>query len=53
MRNLTEMEVTKVAGGKITAVKVNGGGNTPSGNANGVPTVNQNPTGKAPPGQNM
>ncbi len=37
---------------KITPVKVNGGGNTPSGNANGVPTENQNPSGFAPPGQN-
>ena len=36
----------------ITAVKVNGGGNTPNGQANGVPTVNLNPAGKAPPGQN-
>ena len=32
----------------------NGGGNTPNGNANGVPTVtvSLNPAGKAPPGQN-
>ena len=37
---------------KITAVKVNGGGHTPNGNANGVPSENQNPAGKAPPGQN-
>ena len=37
---------------KITAVQVNGGGNTPNGNANGVPTVNLNPAGAAPPGQN-
>ncbi len=37
---------------KITPVKVNGGGNTPNGQANGVPTENQNPAGKAPPGQN-
>ena len=36
----------------ITPVKVNGGGNTPGGNANGVPSENQNPAGKAPPGQN-
>jgi hypothetical protein len=36
----------------ITAVKVNGGGNTPNGQANGVPTENQNPTGFPPPGQN-
>ena len=37
---------------KITPVKVNGGGNTPNGQANGVPSENQNPAGHAPPGQN-
>ena len=37
---------------KIVGVQVNGGGNTPNGNANGVPTVNQNPAGHAPPGHN-
>jgi hypothetical protein len=31
-------------------VKVNGGGHTPGGQANGVP--NENPSGFAPPGQN-
>ena len=31
-------------------VKVNGGGHTPNGNANGVPS--QNPAGHEPPGQN-
>lgn len=36
----------------ITAIQVNGGGNTPQGNANGVPTTNVNPSGFAPPGQN-
>jgi hypothetical protein len=36
----------------IVAVQENGGGNTPKGNANGVPIENQNPAGKAPPGQN-
>jgi hypothetical protein len=40
----------------ITAIttKVNGGGNTPNGEANGVPstTTYVNPTGFAPPGQN-
>jgi hypothetical protein len=41
-----------VVGGTITAVKENGGGNTPNGKANGVPTVNENPAGFAPPGQN-
>jgi hypothetical protein len=41
-----------VAFAKITPVKENGGGNTPNGKANGVPTVNKNPADKAPPGQN-
>ncbi len=31
-------------------VQVNGGGNTPNGNANGVPS--KNPAGMEPPGQN-
>ena len=33
-----------------TIVAVNGGGNTPNGEANGVPRLN--PAGYAPPGQN-
>ena len=37
---------------KITAVKENGGGKTPKGQANGVPTYNENPAGKRPAGQN-
>ena len=36
----------------ITTIQVNGGGNTPNGNAYGVPTVAVNPAGHAPPGQN-
>ena len=36
----------------ITKLQVNGGGNTPNGNANGVPSTNVNPAGSAPPGQN-
>ena len=36
----------------ITTLHVNGGGNTPNGNANGVPTTAVNPAGHAPPGQN-
>jgi hypothetical protein len=36
----------------ITGVKINGGGHTPSGQANGVPTTYVNPSGHAPPGQN-
>jgi len=36
----------------ITSVQINGGGNTPNGNANGVPETNVNPAGHAPPGQN-
>jgi hypothetical protein len=49
---LTKAELAKVTAGKITEVKVNGGGNTPNGQANGVPSENQNPAGFAPPGQN-
>ena len=43
-----------VAFAKITTTttQTNGGGNTPQGQANGVPSENQNPAGKAPPGQN-
>jgi len=33
-----------------TIVQVNGGGNVPNGNANGVPA--SNPAGHEPPGQN-
>ena len=36
----------------ITGVQINGGGNTPNGNANGVPETFLNPAGHAPPGQN-
>jgi len=36
----------------IVAVQINGGGNTPNGNANGGPITNVNPAGHAPPGQN-
>jgi hypothetical protein len=36
----------------ITTTQTNGGGNTPNGNANGVPTVSSNPAGHQPPGQN-
>ena len=36
----------------IVDVHINGGGNTPNGNANGVPVVSLNPAGHAPPGQN-
>ena len=39
-----------------TITQENGGGNTPNGNANGVPivvtSVNENPAGHQPPGQN-
>jgi hypothetical protein len=48
MRELGKAELDRVAGGKIE--KVNGGGNTPNGNANGVPSVN--PAGHEPPGHN-
>jgi hypothetical protein len=36
----------------ITTTQTNGGGNTPNGNANGVPEVSSNPAGHQPPGQN-
>jgi len=36
----------------ITLIQINGGGNTPNGNAYGVPTTAVNPAGHAPPGQN-
>jgi hypothetical protein len=53
---LTEQQLDQVVAGAITTTitQVNGGGQTPQGNANGVPTVtiSTNPTGKAPPGQN-
>jgi len=51
-RELTPEELYGVAGGSITGVQVNGGGNTPRGQANGVPTVYENPAGNIPPGQN-
>jgi multisubunit Na+/H+ antiporter MnhC subunit len=37
---------------KITTTQTNGGGNTPNGSANGVPTVSSNPANHPPPGQN-
>ena len=49
---LTKAEMDAVVAGAITPTQVNGGGNTPNGNANGVPTVNLNPAGKAPGGHN-
>jgi hypothetical protein len=52
MRDLLDSELRHVSGAKITPVKVNGGGNTPKGEANGVPSENQNPAGSAPPGHN-
>ena len=46
------MSFSGVAFAAITPVKENGGGNTPKGEAKGVPTVNKNPAGKAPAGHN-
>jgi hypothetical protein len=46
------MSLGGVAFAKIEPVKENGGGNTPKGQANGVPSENQNPSGHAPPGHN-
>jgi hypothetical protein len=51
-RELTPEALDGVTGGSITAVQVNGGGNTPNGQANGVPTVYENPVGHLPPGWN-
>jgi hypothetical protein len=45
---LTNTELDLVHGGKIS--HENNGGNTPGGNAFGVP--HQNPAGQEPPGQN-
>jgi len=36
----------------IITTHVNAGGNTPKGQAHGVPTIATNPAGHAPPGQN-
>ncbi len=47
-----EKELEAVFGGAITAHQINGGGNEPNGQANGVPVVNLNPAGHAPAGQN-
>lgn len=49
---LSQKQLDQVVAGTITATQVNGGGNTPNGQANGVPTVYTNPTGYQPPGQN-
>lgn len=49
---LSKSQLDNVVAGAITPVQVNGGGHTPQGNANGVPTTNVNPSGSAPPGQN-
>ena len=49
---LTKEQLDAVVAGAITATQVNNGGNIPNGVANGVPTVNLNPAGSAPPGQN-
>ena len=49
---LSKEQLDGVVAGAISSEHINGGGNTPNGNANGVPTTNVNPTGKAPPGQN-
>ena len=46
------MSFSGVAFAAITTTQTNGGGNTPNGNANGVPTVSSNPAGHQPPGQN-
>ena len=45
---LNTMQLDGIVAGAIS--KTNGGGNTPQGNANGIPATN--PAGHAPPGQN-
>lgn len=45
-------QVVAGIGDNWTTKKENGGGNTPNGSANGVPTTVENPGGKTPPGQN-
>jgi hypothetical protein len=56
LRELTDAELDQVHGGAMHDVTTheNGGGNTPKGQANGVPTVTVtlNPQDKPPPGQN-
>jgi hypothetical protein len=57
LRELTDAELDQVHGGKITPhfEQINGGGNIPQGEANGVEPVftgNENPTGKEPHGHN-
>jgi hypothetical protein len=47
-KELTDAQLDLVQGGKIT--QENGGGQTPGGNAFGVPS--ENPAGNEPPGQN-
>lgn len=53
---LSNDQMAKITAGAITTTssQLNGGGNTPNGTANGVPTVtvSTNPAGSAPPGQN-
>jgi hypothetical protein len=49
---LSKAQLDKVVAGKITETQVNGGGQTPKGEANGVPTTATNPAGSPPPGQN-
>jgi len=47
------MSFSGVAFAKLQTTQTNGGGNTPNGNANGVPEVTvTSGNGNAPPGQN-
>jgi hypothetical protein len=47
------MSLSGAAFAKLQTTQTNGGGNTPNGNANGVPTVTTTSgNGNAPPGQN-
>lgn len=49
---LSKDQMAKItAGGTWSTTQLNGGGNTPQGNANGVPTTTYNPGGNPPPGR--
>jgi bacteriocin-like protein len=53
MRELNEKELSQVSGGAIQEVsRAPGSGQITQGQGEGLNTQNENPSGKAPPGQN-
>jgi bacteriocin-like protein len=52
MRELNEKELSQVSGGAIEEVTRTRSGNETQGQGGGLETSNENPSGKAPPGQN-